>query len=81
MTPLPMILCAAHIRLHELNLGMAGRIFVKFGMDVMPLEAAPNWGFLISYPRHYQRDGCLKSSGGTMMTPLPMILCACLSRF
>jgi hypothetical protein len=38
---------------------MAGWIFVKFGMDVMPLENIPNSYFLTSYTLQYQRDGCL----------------------
>jgi hypothetical protein len=29
------------------NLRMAGQIFMKFGMDFMPLEAIPNLYFLI----------------------------------
>jgi hypothetical protein len=31
------------------NLLTAGHIFIKFGMEVMPLEATPNSCFLISY--------------------------------
>jgi hypothetical protein len=34
-----------------------GHIFMEFDMDVMLLEAALKWYFLIYYNRYYQRDG------------------------
>jgi hypothetical protein len=55
---------------------MAGRIFMKIGMNVMPWVTTPNSYYVTSYTRKYERDGCLKSWGGMLMTTLPMILCA-----
>jgi hypothetical protein len=52
---------------------MAGRIFMEFGKDIMSLEITSNSDFLISYSQQYQLDGCLKSSGGTMMMRLPIV--------
>jgi hypothetical protein len=51
---------------------MAGRILIKFAMDV-PRGNIPNSYFLISYIFFHQRVACSKSSGGTIMTPLLVI--------
>jgi hypothetical protein len=46
------------------NSRTAGRIWVKFGMDVITLQAASNSWFLISYNRKYQHDGRTNLWGG-----------------
>jgi hypothetical protein len=89
-TLLSMILCASlsddvinrDIRLYAffiLTKRMAGRISMKFGVGLMPLHISPDSYLLISCNWYYQRDECTKSCGGTMMTSLPVIICACAS--
>jgi hypothetical protein len=58
---------------------VVGRKLMKLGVNVMPLVTTANSYLETSYTRLYQLDGCLKSWGGMMITPLPMILCACAS--
>jgi len=46
-------------------------------MDVMPFEANPKSYFSVCYNCQYQRDGRTNSRGGTMVTPLHIIIWAC----
>jgi hypothetical protein len=59
MTPVSVIFnddCWRH-RAYACNSGMAGHIFTKFGMNVVPMEASPDSYLLISYYRQCKRDG------------------------
>jgi hypothetical protein len=52
MMSLPMILCTIHGCIdHTYNLRMVEQIFIKFGMEVMLLEATQSLYFLIFYTR------------------------------
>jgi hypothetical protein len=54
------------IRLYKCTLRTAEQVFMKFGIDVMQLECAPN-SFFISYSQKYQRYRCSKLSCGTVI--------------
>jgi hypothetical protein len=46
---------------------MARNISMKFGIDVMPLEAITNSCFFISHNRYYKLDGCSNLCGGRII--------------
>jgi hypothetical protein len=57
------------------NLKMAGREFMKFGMDIMPQVTTPSSHFLTSCIQQYQCDRCSKSPSGMTIKPSPDTLC------
>jgi hypothetical protein len=58
------------------NSKTARRIFTKYGMDIMPLKATPNFYFLIFYDQKYEYNGRtnLRGESGTLMSKQSPIL-------
>jgi hypothetical protein len=57
------------------NLRRTKWIFIKSGMDIMPLDTTPNSYFLVFCNQHYQRDGGATFWSGRMMKGIPPWWC------
>jgi hypothetical protein len=68
--------CWRHLPYAKYNSRMADRIFMKFYIDVMPLETAPNWHFLATVGNTNVTDArcCEVGRWSSAIMPLSMIL-------